>query len=313
MNYKIGNVKLKNNLILAPMVGINDSAFRILCKNYGAGLVCTEMINANAIFKKNKATIKKLDFIKEERPISAQLFGANIEMIEYAAKIVEEKADIIDFNFGCPDSKIINQGAGAALLKRPKKVYDIVNAIVKKVNIPVTAKIRLTKDNIKIAKLIEDAGAAAIAVHSRTAAQGYSGKANWDAIKEIKENINIPIIANGDIFSGKDARDIINLTNCDFIMIGRAAIANPTIFREIEYYLENKEEKKISDKEKIELFLEYCKLADKYGYPKFEFIKRHALNFSSGIRNVVSLRKKISSIKNIEDLKKEMDSFKKLL
>ena len=202
---KIGNVKLKNNLILAPMVGINDTAFRILCKNYGAGLVYTEMINANAIFNKNKATLKKLDFIEEERPITVQLFGANIEMLKHAAKTAEKSADIIDINFGCPDTKVLHQGSGAALLKRPQRIFDIVKTIVDSVSIPVTAKIRLSKDNIKIAKLIEEAGASAIAVHARTVSQKYSGKADWNAIKEIKENIKIPVIANGDIFSGKDA------------------------------------------------------------------------------------------------------------
>ena len=306
---KIGNVKLKNNLILAPMVGINDTAFRILCKNYGAGLVYTEMINANAIFNKNKATLKKLDFIEEERPITVQLFGANIEMLKHAAKTAEKSADIIDINFGCPDTKVLHQGSGAALLKRPQRIFDIVKTIVDSISIPVTAKIRLSKDNIKIAKLIEEAGASAIAVHARTPKQGYSGKAEWNAIKKIKENINIPVIANGDIFSGKDAYDILKLTKCDFLMIGRAAMSNPAVFKEIDYYLKNNKENKISNKE---LFFEYAKIADKYGYPKFDFVKRHALNFSSGMRNSVSLRRNLNNIKNIKDLKKEMDSFIKL-
>lgn len=306
---KIGNVKLKNNLILAPMVNVNDTAFRILCKKYGASLVYTEMINANAIFNKNKATLKKLNFIEEERPISVQLFGENIEMLKYASKIAEKSADIIDINFGCPDTKILHQGSGAALLKRPQRIFDIVKTIVDSVSIPVTAKIRLSKDNIKIAKLIEEAGTSAIAVHARTPKQGYSGKADWNAIKEIKENISIPVIANGDISSGKDAYDITKLTKCDFLMVGRAAMTNPAIFKEIDYYLKNNKEDKISNKE---LFFEYVKIADKYRYPKFELVKRHALNFTSGIRNSVSLRRNLNTVKNIEDLKKEMDSFIKL-
>ncbi|MDD5651451.1 MAG: tRNA dihydrouridine synthase DusB, partial [Candidatus Nanoarchaeia archaeon] len=294
---KIGNVKLENNLILAPMVGINDTAFRLLCKKYGAGLICTEMINANAIFKNNKATINKLDIVKEERPISVQLFGANTEMLEYAAKVVEKDADIIDLNFGCPDTKVLKQGAGAALLKRPKKIEEIVKAVVKKVNIPVTAKIRIGINKpdlgLKLAKLIENAGASAIAVHGRTSAQGYSGKANWNAIKEIKENVNIPVIGNGDIFSGEDAERMLELTKCDFLMIGRQAMINPYIFTEVNNYLKNKKVIKITNKDKIKLFSEYIKLADKYGYPKFEFVKRHALNFSKGIRNSVKLRTNI--------------------
>ncbi len=313
MQYKIGNVKLKNNLVLAPMVGINDTAFRILCKKHGASLVCTEMINANAIFKKNKATIKKLDISKEERPISIQLFGTNIKMLEYAAKITEKHADIIDINFGCPDTKILSQGSGAALLKRPKKIYEIVNTIVKSVSIPITAKIRLNNNYIEIVKLIESAGASAVIVHGRTVSQGYSGKANLDAIKKIKEKVSIPVIGNGDINSGESAKNMLNKTRCDFLMVGRAAMTNPNIFNEINYYLKNNKEKVISNKEKIELFFEYLELVKKFESTKFISLKRHALNFSRGMKNCVKLRTKISTAKNIEEIEGDLNNFKKLM
>ncbi|MDD5133039.1 MAG: tRNA dihydrouridine synthase DusB [Candidatus Nanoarchaeia archaeon] len=314
MNIK--NLKLKNNLVLAPMVAINDQAFRVLCKKYDCGLVFTEMINANAIFKTNKATLKKLSFVKEEKPIAVQLFGANTKMIEFAAKEAEKAgADIIDFNFGCPDIKIIKQGAGAALLKRPTKIGEIIEAIVKTVNIPVTAKIRIgiTKPDLglKIAKIVEKAGASAIIVHARTAKQGYSGKADWNKIKEIKENVKIPVIGNGDVFSGKDAYEILEKTKCDGIMLGRAAMTNPAIFKEINYYLKNKKENKISNKEKLNLFFEYLELTKKYDCFDFVNAKRHALNFMRGMPNIVKLRTKVSLTKNIEDMKKEIKEFQK--
>ncbi|MFA5176117.1 MAG: tRNA dihydrouridine synthase DusB [Candidatus Nanoarchaeia archaeon] len=312
----IGNLKLKNNLVLAPMVAINDQAFRVLCKKYDCGLVFTEMINANAIFKTNKATLKKLSFVKEEKPIAVQLFGANTKMIEFAAKEAEKAgADIIDFNFGCPDIKIIKQGAGAALLKRPAKIEEIIKAIVKTVNIPVTAKIRIgiTKPDLglKIAKIVEKAGASAIIVHARTAKQGYSGKADWDVIKEIKENVKIPVIGNGDVFSGKDAYEILEKTKCDGIMLGRSAMTNPAIFKEINYYLKNKKENKISNKEKLNLFFEYLELTKKYDCFDFVNAKRHALNFMRGMPNIVKLRTKVSLTRNIEDMKKEIKEFQK--
>lgn len=310
----IGNLKLKNNLVLAPMVAINDQAFRVLCKKYDCGLVFTEMINANAIFKTNKATLKKLSFVKEEKPIAVQLFGANTKMIEFAAKEAEKAgADMIDFNFGCPDIKIIKQGAGSALLKRPAKIEEIIKAIVKSVNIPVTAKIRIgiTKPDLglKIAKIVEKAGASAIIVHARTAKQGYSGKAHWDKIKEIKDNIKIPVIGNGDVFSGKDAYELIKQTGCDGIMIGRGAMTNPAIFKEINYYLKNKKENKINNKEKLNLFFEYLELTKKYDCFDFVNAKRHALNFMRGMPNIVKLRTKVSLTRNIEDMKKEIKEF----
>jgi len=302
---KIGNVKIKNNLVLAPMVNITDIAFRNICKEFGAGLVYTEMINANAVVRKNKATLKKLQFTQYEKPITVQLFGANQELLVKAAKIVEnKKPDIIDLNLGCPDKQVLQQGAGAALLKRPKKIATIIKALVKNIKVPITAKIRLTKNTLKIAKIIEKSGASALAIHARTPKQGYSGKANWEEIKKIKSSLQIPIIASGDVFSKQDATKIKKTTNCDFIMIARGAMTNPYIFREI---LHNKKTRPI---EKLNLFYKYTKLAKKYKILKFAAVKRHTLNFTKGIYASTKLRREISKSKNINEIKTIIEKFK---
>lgn len=302
---KIGNVEIKSKALLAPMAGINDVAFRILCKRFGAGLVYTEMINANAIVRNNKSTFKKFILSSDEKPMAVQLFGAKEDMLIKAAKIIQDSgADIIDFNLGCPDRKVLRQGAGAALLKRPKKVGELINALVKSVKIPVTVKIRLSKNYLEIAKIAQDNGASAIALHARTIKQGYSGKADWSCIKKLKENLSIPVIGSGDVFNGEDAKRMLEETGCDFVMVGRGAIGNPQVFREINDYLDNKEATKMSDKEKLNLFFNYLELADKYNLIKLPYIRRQALNFTKGVSNSVSLRGKISKAKSIEEIKK---------
>lgn len=304
----IGNIKLKNRLVLAPMAGITDIAFRILCKRLGAGLIYTEMVNANAISINNKSMLKKALFSEEEKPITVQLFGAKTGLIVKAAKILESLgADIIDFNFGCPDSQVIKQGAGSALLKRPKKIEEIISALVKAVKIPVTAKMRINEKYLEIAGIIEKAGASALAVHARTVKQGYSGKADWQKIKEIKSILSIPVIGSGDIFKPEDAKKMIEETGCDLVMIGRGTIGNPQIFRDTLNYLDNKIVEKISDKDKIELFFQYLELAEKHEL-RFSQIKRQALNFTKGIKDATKLRPKISITKNAEELKKLIKS-----
>ena len=311
---KIGNVYLNNNLIMAPMAGITDIAFRLICKEYGAGLVYTEMVNSEAIVRNNKATFKKMKICKDEKPVVVQLFGAKINSIIKSAKIIEEMgADIIDFNLGCPDPKVIRQGAGAILLKRPTKIKDIISGIVEAVNIPVTVKMRLgiydKRNFLKTAKIIEEAGASAIAVHGRTAQQGYSGKADWDAIKEIKENVSIPVIGNGDISSSSDAKKMLNHTKCDFVMVGRAAMTNPPLFREIDNYLKSGIIKKINHKEKIELFFKYLKFAEEHNCYDFVSAKRHLLNFTRGIPVSAELRRKICKVKELNELKNVVKEF----
>ena len=244
---KIGNVELKNNVILAPMAGICNSAERRIIKEMGAGLIYAEMVSDKAIVYENKKTVDMLYMKEEERPITQQIFGSDKESFVCAAKIVERemKPDIIDINMGCPVPKVAKRAqAGAALLKDPDKVYDIVKSVVNAVNVPVTVKIRSGWDSESInasiiAKKIEDAGASAICVHPRTRAQGYSGHANWNIIKEVKESVSIPVIGNGDILSAEDAKKMLNETGCDAVMIGRGTLGNPYLIKQVVSYIED--------------------------------------------------------------------------
>ncbi|MFH1972066.1 MAG: tRNA-dihydrouridine synthase family protein [archaeon] len=307
---KIGNIKLKNKLILAPMAGITNLPFRLLCKD--AALKYTEMININALEKNNKATEKLCLTTKEEKPITFQLFGQREEPIKAAIKKIEDRADIIDFNLGCPANQIVGAGSGAALLKRPEKVGKIISTLVKHSSKPITAKIRLGYDKnnvLKIAKIIEDNGASAIAVHARTFKQGYTGKSNWKAIAEVKENANIPIIGNGDVTNGKQAEILLN--SCDAVMIGRAAIGDPMIFTRINTYLEKKEFLPMPVlHEKIDSFLQYYKLAKKYDLVSLHTIQQKAQEFTKNLRSSRIIRKELNKIKSTELLVKYMEGLK---
>ena len=233
--WKIGNVIIPNQIVLAPMAGISDSAFRRIAKEQGCGLVVAEMVSDKAILYGSKKTIDMLYMKEEERPISQQIFGSDKESFMYAAKFIVDNMhpDIIDINMGCPVPKVATRAqAGSALLKNPSKVYEIVKAIVTSVDIPVTVKIRSGWDEssinaVEIAKVIEKAGASAITVHPRTRSQGYSGKADWNIIKQVKENVKIPVIGNGDIKTCYDAKRMLDETGCDAVMIGRGLLGNP--------------------------------------------------------------------------------------
>ena len=252
--WKIGNVEIENKIVLAPMAGISNSAFRRIAKEMGVGLVVAEMVSDKAIYFGSQKTIDMLYMKDEERPISQQIFGSDKESFVYAAKYILKnmKPDIIDINMGCPVPKVATRAqAGSALLKNPNKVYEIVKAVVDAVDIPVTVKIRSGWDEksinaVEIAKIIEKAGASAITVHPRTRAQGYSGKADWNIIKQVKENVTIPVIGNGDIKTCYDAKKMLDETNCDAVMIGRGVLGNPWLIRDCIDYLNGKEIKEVT-------------------------------------------------------------------
>jgi len=263
--FKIGDVEIKNRIVLAPMAGISNSAFRRIAKEMGVGLVVAEMVSDKAIFYGSKKTIDMLYMKEEERPISQQIFGSDKNSFVYAAKYILEtmKPDIIDINMGCPVPKVATRAqAGSALLKNPDKVYEIVKAVVDAVNVPVTVKIRSGWDEksinaVEIAKVIEKAGASAITVHPRTRLQGYSGKADWNIIKQVKNAVNIPVIGNGDIKSCYDAKRMLDETNCDAIMIGRGLLGNPWLIRDCIDYLSNKKIKEVSILDRLNMVLKH--------------------------------------------------------
>ncbi len=251
---KIGNITLENNVILAPMAGVTDLPFRLLCRRMGAGLVCMEMISAKAIFYHNKNTEELLQIHPEEVPVSLQLFGSDARILADMAKRIEERPfSILDFNMGCPVPKVVNNGEGSALMKDPKLAAEILSALVKAVDKPVTVKIRKGFDEahcnaVEIAKIAEACGVAAIAVHGRTREQYYSGRADWDIIRQVKEAVGIPVIGNGDVDSPEAARAMLEQTQCDGVMIGRAAQGNPWIFREIVSSLGSGENHRFPDR-----------------------------------------------------------------
>ena len=263
--WKIGNVEIKNKIVLAPMAGISNSAFRRIAKEMGVGLVVAEMVSDKAIYFGSQKTIDMLYMKEEERPISQQIFGSDKESFVYAAKYILKtmKPDIIDINMGCPVPKVATRAqAGSALLKNPDKVYEIVKAVVEAVNVPVTVKIRSGWDEksinaVEIAKVIEKAGASAITVHPRTRSQGYSGKADWNIIKQVKENVSIPVIGNGDVKTCYDAKKMLDETKCDAVMIGRGVLGNPWLIRECIDYLNNKEIKEVTILDRLDMVIKH--------------------------------------------------------
>lgn len=318
--FKIGNIEIKNNVVLAPMAGISNSAYRTIIKEMGCGLIYAEMVSDKAITYGSKKTIDMLYMTDFERPISQQIFGSDKESFVTSAKYIYEnmKPDIIDINMGCPVPKVaVRAQAGSALLKNPDKVYEIVKAVKEAVPCPVTVKIRSGWDEnsinaVEIAKVIAKAGADAIAVHPRTRAQGYSGKANWNIIKEVKENVNIPVIGNGDILTCYDAKRMLDETGCDAIMIGRGVLGNPWLIKEcIEYLEDKKEPKEVSVEEKINMIKYHIELLRKTKCDKLALleIRSHASWYLKGIKNSSKLRTDICKAKNIEELLNLIEEF----
>jgi tRNA-dihydrouridine synthase B len=302
--------KLSSDALLAPMAGVTDVAFRLLCKKYGAGLTCTEMISANALARNNKATLRMIDVVKEEKPRVIQLFGQNIESLVKAAKYCEDKCEILDLNFGCPAAKIVRQGSGSALLERPNKLKEIVETVVKAVKIPVTVKVRLgirtSKINVvKIARLCEEAGAKMITIHARTQKQGYTGKADWSWIKEVKESVSIPVAGNGDVRTVEDYLRIKKETGCDYVMIGRGTMGNPYLFKQIQDYNQTGKYQERDRSQQIKDFFEYLELAEKYNI-KLLNIKFHAQAFTKGMSGAGKIRNLLGRAKTIKEIKKIM-------
>ena len=308
---QIGNVEIKNNVILAPMAGVTDLPFRLLCKEQGCGMLYSEMISAKAILYNNKNTEELLRVTPGENPIAVQLFGSDPYIMAEIAKIIEERSfDTIDINMGCPVPKIVNNGEGSALMKNPMLVGEIVSAMAKAVKKPITVKIRKGfNDQLinapEIAHIIQESGGAAVAVHGRTREEYYSGTADWDIIRQVKERVTIPVIGNGDIFCVEDAIKMMEITGCDGIMVGRGARGNPWIFKRINHYMETGEIlKKPSLEETIEMILRHARLLIEY---KGEFtgireMRKHFAWYTAGFPHSAALRNEANLIESYSKL-----------
>ena len=309
---QIGEVTLQNNTILAPMAGVTDLPFRVLCAEQGAGLVCMEMVSAKAIYYKNRNTEELMEIDPGEHPVSLQLFGSDPEIISEMAKQVEEKPfDILDINMGCPVPKVVNNGEGSALMKNPKLVEEIISRTVKAIHKPVTVKFRKGFDEdhvnaVEIAKIAEQSGAAAVAVHGRTREQYYAGKADWDIIAQVKDAVSIPVFGNGDVTDGKSTAALLKQTGCDGVMIGRAVHGNPWIFREINHYLDTGEvlERPTAD-EVCDTILRHAQmeLELKGEYTAVREMRKHIAWYTAGYPRSAALRRQVNEIEDFETLK----------
>ena len=313
---RIGNVELKNSIILAPMAGLTDLPFRRICEIYKPGLVVTEMVSSKALQYNDEKTKKLLNMEDEVRPISAQIFGSDIEAMRYAASYVSKIADIVDINMGCPAPKVVKNGDGSRLLLDLKKVGEITKAVVEASEVPVTVKIRKGWDNehivaIEAAQIIEEAGAKAITVHGRTRSEFYTGVADWDIIKKVKENVKIPVIGNGDIKTPEDAKKIIEYTKCDGIMIGRATLGNPWLIEQIKDYLENGTIREITNEERIEIIFKHIDLEvkEKGENVGIKEMRKHICYYLKGLPMASEVRNKVNQLETKKEVKTTLTEY----
>ena len=321
MSFKIGNIEIKNPVVLAPMAGISNTSYRKIIKEMGAGLIYAEMVSDKAICFENEKTLKMLAMSEEERPIAQQIFGSDIDSFTKAAQIIEEKMkpDIIDINMGCPVPKVaVKNQAGSALLKDVNKIKEIVASVVNAVNVPVTVKIRSGWDEkninaVEVAKACEEAGASAIAIHGRTRSQGYSGKANWDIIKQVKDNVNIPVIGNGDVTSAEEFLKMLNYTKCDAVMIGRGCIGNPWLINDCVNAYNNLPIKEVSIEEKIAMMKRHLNMLieDQNEHVAILEMRTHLMYYFKTLPNNKPYKVALCQAKTKEEVFKILDEYLK--